>query len=186
MFFCGRSLTSVRDAQKFVGFVCALRSCSTPSAFRGDLRVNHSGIGDCQIELRDSGEVLMFMRGGIVVNVHSKDIALAKALDDLIVARTKEHFVAHTDNLAIDLCGIAAKTNFVECLTYLDFNRFQRHPKQVEPRRKSEAQEGDSRGAHGIWCRPEAPRAQPPPQDFAAGLEVIQLLYLKSVSVLVP
>jgi hypothetical protein len=58
--------------------------------FRQKLCVNQSGLGDYQIELSDGGGVLLFVRGGIVVDVRNKDIGIAKAIDEFILTRTQQ------------------------------------------------------------------------------------------------
>ena len=80
--FCG--------ALRFADLACTLSSTMPAFMFRQKLRVNQSGVGDCQVELRDNGSVLLFVRGGIVVDVRNNDIELAKAIDELILTRTSE------------------------------------------------------------------------------------------------
>jgi len=88
--FLWTEFDSVYNTLKFTDLTCTLSSSMPAFMIRQKLRANQSGLGDFQIELRDGGGVLLFVRGGIVVDVRNKDIGIAKAIDELILARTKE------------------------------------------------------------------------------------------------
>ena len=77
---------------------------------RQRLRVNQSGIGDCQVELRDAGGVSIFARGGVVVDVRNNDIEIAKAIYELILARTNERLKDCVDKSGLYRKGVKAKS----------------------------------------------------------------------------
>jgi hypothetical protein len=88
--FLWTEFDSVSSAFKFADLACTLSSSMPAFMFRQKLCVNQSGLGDYQIELSDGGGVLLFVRGGIVVDVRNKDIGIAKAIDEFILTRTQQ------------------------------------------------------------------------------------------------
>lgn len=104
--FCG--------ALRFADLACTLSSTMPAFMFRQKLRVNQSGVGDCQVELRDNGGVLLFVRGGIVVDVRNNDIELAKAIDELILTRTSERLKDCVGKSGLGRNGVKARPSVRE------------------------------------------------------------------------
>lgn len=109
--FVWTEFDSFRGALRFADLACTLNSTMPAFMVRQKLRVNQSGIGDCQVELRDGGSVQLFVRGGIVVDVRNKDLEIAKALDELILVRTKERLKGRVDKCRSGVNGVKANVS---------------------------------------------------------------------------